>query len=805
MISADLILNFLAGAPGRRATMKQFLRGMNIRGGERHALKGILAGLVRQGRLVERHHSFELRSASKPEPRRPGSRRPEPRRPEPERTTRAREVRSDVRGRISLHRDGYGFVTPERPLPSSGDIFIPPPATGGAMQGDTVAVEIVRKQGVPGAERIEGRVVAIVQRAQATLVGIYHQDPRGDYVQPFDERVRERVRIAAGAAAAAPAANPDRVLGAPASAAPASLDGLAVEVELTRFPSDGGPAAGRVTEVLGRRDDFGVDVEIIIRKHHLPHRFPPAVLAEAAALPRALPAAELARRRDFRALPIVTIDGETARDFDDAVHVARTDAGGFALQVHIADVSYYVAPGSAIDEEARLRGTSVYFPDRAVPMLPTELSTDLCSLRPHEDRLVMSCLMEMDARGEILRHELVAGVIRSAERMTYTQVNAVLEGEDEARARFAPLVENFKLMAELQGVLYAKRQRRGSIDFDLPEPEITFDESGLMRSIVRSERNTAHRLIEEFMLAAAETVARHLQAAVEASVYRIHEMPDLKKVADFEQTAAAFGYSLGVGPLPIETVRVRGRVVEVPQPGKFRISPKNYQKLAAQVASKPEERILSFLMLRSLKQARYSTHNVGHFALATDCYTHFTSPIRRYPDLMVHRILKSVLDVREERIQEHLPEEWTRREGLEPICRQSSEAERRADEAERDLMDWKKVRFMEQRVGEEFAGIILHATREGFFVELEDQFIEGFVPASSLTGDVYRFRSASQDWIGERTRRRFRLGDRLQVLVDRIDPVRQQVLFAPAEAAGAAATTKGRARSARPLSPRRRR
>ncbi|MGH9519284.1 MAG: ribonuclease R, partial [Terriglobales bacterium] len=564
-----------------------------------------------------------------------------------------------------------------------------------------------------------------------------------------------------------------RVLGTATAVADGSLDGLAVEIELTRFAGDGVDAQGRVTEVLGRRDDFGVDVEIVIRKHHLAHRFPPEALTQAAAYVPTIPDKELACRRDFRTLPIVTIDGETARYFDDAVLVRRRDNGSFELQVHIADVAHYVAPGTPIDREARARGTSVYFPDRAIPMLPKELSTDLCSLRPGVDRLVMSCLMVISPEGEVVGHELVAGVIHSAARMTYTAVNAVLEGDNAARREFAALVPGFELMAELQRVLYARRQRRGSIDFDLPEPEIEFDEQGMMRSIVKSERNLAHRLIEEFMLAAAETVARHLSAAGLASVYRIHEQPDLKKVAEFEELAATFGYSLGVGALPIQRMRVRGKIVEVPQTGKFKISPRNYQKLAGQVAGKPEERMLSFLMLRSLKQARYASQNQGHFALATDCYTHFTSPIRRYPDLMVHRILKAHL-AGERPIAELATEEV-----LEPVCRQASELERGADDAERDLMDWKKVRFMETRLGDVFAALIIHVTRQGFYLELEDMFIEGFVPADSLDDDLYRYREASHEWYGDRSKRRYRLGDRLQVQLDRIDPVRQQIHFAP--------------------------
>ncbi|HXE30211.1 MAG TPA: ribonuclease R [Terriglobales bacterium] len=779
---ADRVLHLIAGCPHRRATLKQLLRELNVRGGERQALRTLLHELVASRQLIERRHLYEI-PAPLPTAQTPAKS-----------ATPVPPPRGDLTGRISLHRDGFAFVAPDAPIAGlHSDVFIAPPATGGAMHGDIVAVRLVRQRTAPdGSQRAEGAVVAILRRSQSTVVGIFHRGARGNFVQPIDDRIREPILIPAGAEAPDAKASPHRVLGSSAvdvstrrsagmghqgvpvparadagrAAEPrqsTDLEGLAVDVELTSFPSAGAPARGRILEVLGRRDDFGVDVEIIIRKHHLPHRFPPEVLAQAAAYTSAIPAAELARRRDFRHLPIVTIDGESARDFDDAVLVDRKPGGHYQLQVHIADVDHYVPPGSPIDREARLRGTSVYFPDRAVPMLPAELSTDLCSLRPNQDRLVVSCVMDIDPHGEIASYEITPGVIRSAARMTYTQVNAAIPGDPQ-----------FELMAELQAILYAKRQKRGSIDFDLPEPEIAFDEFGLMRAIVKSERNVAHRLIEEFMLAAAETVARHLEAAAVPSPYRIHEQPDLKKVAEFEEIAATFGYSLGVGPLPIQKMRVRGRVVEVPQSAKFKISPKNYQRLAAKIAGTPEERMLSFLMLRSLKQARYSARNVGHFALATACYTHFTSPIRRYPDLMLHRILKALL------AHQAAPAELADIETLEPICRTSSERERAAADAERELMEWKKVRFMEQRLGEEFDALILHVTRQGFYVELDGLFIEGFIPSGSLDDDDYRYRDASHEWIGERHRRRFRLGGRLRVLVDRIDPVRQQIHFSPA-------------------------
>ena len=530
------------------------------------------------------------------------------------------------------------------------------------------------------------------------------------------------------------------------------------------------------------------------------------------------PGPELRRRRDFRSLPIVTIDGETARDFDDAVLVRMLPNNNFELHVHIADVAQYVTPDSALDQEARLRGTSVYFPDRAVPMLPLELSTDTCSLRPHLDRLALSCVMEIDHRGEIVNYDLCEGVIRSAERMTYTAVNAILEGDKAQVARYGPLVAMFELMRDLQQILYRKRERRGSIDFDLPEPVIEFDEFGLMKSIARSERNIAHRLIEEFMLSANETVAHHLESLRIASLYRIHEKPDAKRVYDFETIAATFGYSLGVGALPIHRVQMKTdrraaygtgkRVREIEIPKEVHITPRMYQKLTEKIAGKPEERILSYLMLRSLKQARYSEENLGHFALAAPTYTHFTSPIRRYPDLIVHRILKDVLrrvttkqEVSESRTsQADGPSPWSKRrdhkahrddhgplvgpiplEELHAIAEESSQSERRADDAERELMEWKKVKFMQDRIGDVYDGLITSVTKFGFFVELTDLFVEGLVPLNTLIDDRYTYHENTREIIGQHSRKIYRIGQQLKVLVDRIDPVEKKINFAVME------------------------
>ncbi len=835
MLSDSIILKHIARQPKRSAGFKQLVRELGLHGEARGDLDARLQKLVAAGDLIQLNSDrYALPQAA--------------------------ADKNLVVGRLTMHRDGFGFVIPDTSSLSgslksrlAGDIFVPPHAIGNAMHGDRVLVDItaVRPDG-----RAEGRIVRPVVRAHPTVVGIFHYGTRHNSVKPIDSKITMDIVIPAGAeypevvappppgaakkAGGTPALQKsvDRVLGAEAAHRSQwdDLEGVVVDVEITDWPTPTQDPRGRVIEILGRQDDFGVDVEITIRKFHLPHHFPAATLEEAQNIPAVIPAPELRHRRDFRALPIVTIDGETARDFDDAVTVRHLAEGNFELQVHIADVAQYVTPDSALDQEARLRGTSVYFPDRAVPMLPLELSTDICSLRPHLDRLVLSCVMQIDPSGEIVGYELCEGVIRSAERMTYTAVNTVIEGDAAARERYATLVPTFEMMRNLALILNRKRHRRGSIDFDLPEPVIEFDEFGLMKSISRSERNIAHRLIEEFMLSANECVAHYLESKRIASLYRIHEKPDAKRVYDFEVIAATFGYSLGVGALPIHRVQLKtdrraargtgkqARTIEVPE--EVHITPRMYQKLAAKIAGKPEERILSYLMLRSLKQARYSEENLGHFALAAPCYTHFTSPIRRYPDLIVHRILKDVLRESAEKLDGDVPigvsrtldssagdtptrspegagaAPWSKRrdhaahreaheplggpitvEELHDIAEESSQSERRADDAERELMEWKKVKFMQDRVGEDFDGLITSVTKFGFFVELTDLFVEGLVPLNTLTDDYYTYHENTRQIIGQRSRKTYSLGQRIRVLVDRIDPVEKKIQFAILEEA----------------------
>jgi ribonuclease R len=734
-----------------------------------------------------------------------------------------------VSGRIVAHRDGYAFLVPDSPMPRvEGDLFIGRDGLGDAMHGDRVLARIERRR---ADGRAEGRVVQIVRREHPSIVGLFRYGPHGNVVLPYDVRILHEVIIPPGAELTPELLREKaREAASGGGAAPnsrtryAELDGAVVNVELTRFPKGGLAPAGRVIEILGRPGDIGVDVEIIIRKHHLPNIFPDEVQSEARAAQKQVAESDLAGRRDFRHLPIVTIDGETARDFDDAVHVTALPNGHYELQVHIADVAHYVARGSGLDREARLRGTSVYFPNRAVPMLPEELSNGICSLNPKVDRLVMSVVMELDEAAKLVRAEFFQGVIRSVERMTYTNVNKVIEGDAEMTQRYAPLVNEFQRMKELALLLNKRRRARGSIDFDLPEAVIEFDAEGRMLSIVRSERNIAHRLIEEFMLAANEAVAEYLEKRGVASLHRVHEKPDPKKVLEFEELAHAFGYSLGVDDLAERRVvvrhgrarpqaregrgggRGRGRMqpmsVTMPAAEEVDIRPQHYQRLTEKIAGKPEERILSYLMLRSLKQARYAVDVLGHFALATKEYTHFTSPIRRYPDLIVHRALKWSLENPDVApLCAHVENARTgkeetvavlgpyRRVELQDIAAESSEAERRADAAERELMEWKTAQFMESHLGEEYSALIISVQKFGFFVELVEIFVEGLVSIDRLeefTGQrcAYHDRDHSivcEPYRGSRrgggARRTFRLGDRVRVRAERIDPFRHRVEF----------------------------
>src|ERR1035441_4136044 len=485
------ILEHIASLPHARGTFKQLVRELGATGANREELEAALERLTARGDLLEvRTGHFTV-------------------------TARSREF---AVGRLNMHRDGYGFVISERPIEGiTGDVFIPPDSAERAMHGDRVVVRIAR---IEPDGRADGEIVKILKRAHPTVVGEFRVGRRGQYVVPHDDRIHQWIEIPEGMEMPPAGAPVDRIgVTAPIVTSVEELVGMIVKVELLDYEQ----RVGRVIEILGHPDDFGVDVEVVIRKHHLPHQFPPEVVEQAQGVPAAIGAAELSGRRDFRGMDIVTIDGETARDFDDAVWVDKLPNGNYALHVHIADVSHYVRPGSPIDGEALLRGTSVYFPDRAVPMLPHELSTNICSLVPQQDRLVLSALLEIDHQGEVVGQEFLEGGIRSVERMTYTSVHKLLEGDAALRERYRPLVERFELMQELALVLNRKRVRRGSIDFDLPDPLIEFDQFGAMTGVTRAPRNIAHRLIEEFMLAANEAVAAHLEEQVEASIFRIHE------------------------------------------------------------------------------------------------------------------------------------------------------------------------------------------------------------------------------------------------------------------------------------------
>ena len=680
-------------------------------------------------------------------------------------------------GRIRVHPDGYGTIFGGNEEP---DIYIDRKVMKGAMNGDLVIVRVDKQRPqfhkLRSRKLIVGEVSAVLSRAHRTVVGRFHQNQEHPFVTPFDSRLDHDVVI-----------EPHSTMGA--------AEGVMVNVEIDRYPDRTSTVArGRVVEVIGFLGDPGVDIELVIRKLHIPHVFPGEVLREAEAIPTEVPAAALKGRTDLRDHNIVTIDGETAKDFDDAVEVQVLPNGNFLLGVHIADVAYYVREGSQLDEEAFERGTSVYFPGRAVPMLPERLSNGICSLNPRVDRLTFSVDMEIDRRGRFLQRRVYKSVIRTKERMTYTNVNAILVGEgiaepsgppptgvvvptrDELRERYGALLPEFRRMHELYEVLAARREKRGSIDFDLPEAEVMLDAAGDIEAIKPTERNVAHRLIEEFMLSANECVAQELVFASQPGIFRVHQQPDPQKLQDLRDILKEFKLTL------------RGDVED--------IRPTELQRVMKAVAGTPEERFLSNIVLRSMKRAFYSDEDIGHFALGLEHYCHFTSPIRRYPDLIVHRRLAELVESgalygpRLEQVERAHP----------LYAAQSSERERRADEAEREVLEWKKVIFMRDKVGMQFTGIVAGVAPFGLFVELDEIFVQGMVPVATIGGDFWQFREREHRLRGDASAREMRLGDHVKIEVKSIDEDRHQLEFRLLEIGGSPIAQRERDASPDPRS-----
>jgi len=663
----------------------------------RKQIKDILNQLVKEGKLA-RHRGNRYEAAA----------------------------RKLVEGTIMLHRDGYGFVIPKEKIPGiDSDIYIPAALTDSAMNGDKVNIEITMRK--PGG-RAEGRVVTVEKRARTTIVGQLRYDGQTFFVAPTDEKLPSKILITNDVSE-----HKDKI----------------VEVEITRFPSEGRWPAGKVVSVIGFIDDPNVETNVIIRKFGLPTAFPSDVEQEAARLPDALTEKDFVGRDDFRKRNTITIDPQTARDFDDAIDVEVLANGTYQLGVHIADVSHFVPLDSAMDLEARYRGTSVYFPDRVLPMLPEKVSNHLCSLNPGVDRLALSVIMHLSRAGEVLDYSFHKSVIHSKERMTYEDVQRLLDGNLALERRYEHVLPHIRNIARLAQIVQKRRNQRGAIDFDLPEPLLTYDESGLVSGITKSVRLFSHRIVEEFMILANEVVAGHLEENDIPGIYRVHEEPDPMKVEEFSEIVKGFG------------LKFEPRTAE----------PVEFQKFVASIEGRPEERMLSYLMLRSFKQAKYSEENIGHFGLSSDSYTHFTSPIRRYPDLVVHRILKAAMARRSQPALSVAQ--------LEAIASESSERERLADQAERELFDWKKMLLMEQHLGDTFEAIIIAVWRDGFVVELIDYFIEGFVPVADIPDDYYQLDQSSHALIGRRSKQRFRLGDRLTVQIARVDKLLRRAYFVP--------------------------
>jgi len=714
-ITNQEILKFMRESVYRPFTMKELIKSFNIPLEERSSFRRLIRGLTSDGEIIKiKGDRFGLP-----------------------------EKMNLVTGVVQGHPDGYGFVIPED---GGEDLFINPRNMREVMHGDKV---ICRAESAQKGGKKEGRIIRILERGHKTIVGIYEPSGHFGFVIPDDRRISHDIYI-------------------PFKYSGKAKKGHAVITEITAYPMKNRNPEGRIIEIIGYPDNPDVEIDIVLRKYDIPSKFPIDVLKEADAVQKEVTDDEITGRLDLRDKNIVTIDGEKAKDFDDAVYVERLNNGNYMLGVHIADVSHYVKEGNTLDNEAFKRGTSVYFPDRVIPMLPFQLSNEICSLKPKVDRLTLSALMEFDKYGELIDYRFDETVINSKERMTYTDVAEILNevqssklkvSSMELKERYSYLLKDFYLMRELCEVLREKRMRRGSIDFDLPEPYIILDLMGKPENIIKAERNIAHKIIEEFMLVANETVAMHFMKQEIPALYRVHDEPDQSKIIELSEFVSNFGYHLKI---PVFKKGIESK-----------FHPKRFQELLNSIRGKPEELLISTITLRHMKQARYSPENIGHFGLAFENYTHFTSPIRRYPDLIVHRLLKEIIK------KKHIPKKrldiWEER--LPKIAQHSSEKERTADAAENDIVELKRVQFMLEKIGDEYEGIISGVTSFGLFVELKEIFVEGLIHVSSMADDYYALNERDHSLIGRRTKKRFRMGDRVKVKVENVSIEKRQIDF----------------------------
>jgi ribonuclease R len=726
---AASVLELLAGQ-GKPISVRDIVRRLGLDAAGRQELKGVLRRLIADGEVVKIH----------------GTRIGLP------------DRMNLVVGRLTANPAGFGFVVPDKPAGAprrrEGDVYVSAVNMKEALHGDRVVARVERHT----PKGAEGRIIRVLERAQQHIVGRFEADGRfGAHVIPFDKRVLHEIFIPPGDEAGA-------------------KPGEMVRAEITRPPTATRNPSGRVLQLLGRLEDPGTDLKVIMAKYGLPDAFPEEVDAEAGRVPKAVRPADIAGRTDFRAWDTVTVDPETARDHDDAISLDRLAGGGWKLAVHIADVAHYVRPGSALDQEGYLRGTSVYFPDRVVPMLPHALSSGICSLVENQDRLTQTVVLELDAKARVRKAEFHDGVIKSRARMTYQQVQRIVDGDAELRRQFAPLVPLFERMDELAKLMRRRRYERGSLDFDLPEPKLVLDEAGQMTGIVAHARLDSMRSIEEFMLAANEAVAERLARAGTPTLYRIHEQPDPERVEEFAELVSSFGYRL---PAKLEEIR-----------------PQDFQGILRQVEGKPEEKLISYLLLRTMRLARYHEENLGHFGLATDMYTHFTSPIRRFPDLVVHRSLRALRQGHGAEVLRELPAP------LPEMATHLSDMERRATDAERELIEWKKVRFMADKLGEVFSGYVTGVQSFGLFVELDEIYVQGLVHVSSMTDDYYRLDERAHMLKGENTGKVYRLGDRVKVQVAAVKLEERKIDFALVDVLERAAAGQGPGRPpTRPTRP----